>query len=120
MEGAISNLTRPDIVNHPSHYTGGNIECIDAIKEATKELQGIEATDTGNAIKYLWRWKRKNGIEDLKKAVWYIKHLIEEKESLSTVEQLRVLHAEKMELDARIELLTAQHHKEEFEQDVGL
>lgn len=67
-------------VNHPSHYTQGGIECIEAIKAATVGLEGIEAVCTGNAIKYIWRWKQKNGIEDLKKAIWYINKLIEEKE----------------------------------------
>jgi hypothetical protein len=70
-----------DNVNHPSHYTGGNIECIEAIKEAIKDLKGIEAVDTANAIKYLWRWKKKNGVEDLKKAMWYINDLIKEMEN---------------------------------------
>ena len=65
-----------DNVNHPSHYTQGAIECIDAIKEATKHLRGIEATDTGNILKYMWRWNNKNGIEDLRKARWYLNHLI--------------------------------------------
>ena len=62
-------------VNHPSHYEG-SIECIDAIIAATATLTGIEAFDTGNALKYIWRWKRKNGKEDLMKAKWYIEHLI--------------------------------------------
>lgn len=66
-----------DNVNHPSHYTRGGIECIDAIEAAVTGLQGIEAVCTGNAIKYLWRWKQKNGVEDLKKALWYIDRLIE-------------------------------------------
>lgn len=65
-----------DNVNHPAHYVGGKIECIDAITEAIKDLTGIEAKCTGDAIKYLWRWKKKNGVEDLKKAAWYINHLI--------------------------------------------
>jgi hypothetical protein len=65
-------------VNHPAHYNAGNIECIDAIEEAVKGLDGKEAFATGNAIKYLWRWKRKGGKEDLKKAVWYINRLINE------------------------------------------
>jgi hypothetical protein len=65
-------------VNHPAHYNAGNIECIDAIEEAVKGLEGKEAFATGNAIKYLWRWKRKGGKEDLKKAVWYINRLINE------------------------------------------
>lgn len=62
-------------INHPSHYSG-SIEAIDAIAAATAELEGVEAFDTGNALKYLWRWKRKNGVEDLNKAIWYIQHLI--------------------------------------------
>ena len=66
-----------DKVNHPTHYTGGKIECIDAIESATVNLTGIEAVCTGNAIKYLWRWKQKNGVEDLHKAKWYINRLIE-------------------------------------------
>lgn len=69
-----------DNVNHPSHYTQGNIECIDAIAEATKFLRGIEAVCTANIIKYVWRWKLKNGIEDLKKAEFYLKRLIKEAE----------------------------------------
>ena len=67
-----------DNVNHPSHYTQGAIECIDAIKEATKGLFGIEAVCTANIIKYVWRWKFKNGVEDLRKARWYLDRLIEE------------------------------------------
>ena len=67
-----------DNVNHPSHYTQGAIECIDAIKEATKGLLGIEAVCTANIIKYVWRWKFKNGVEDLRKARWYLDRLIEE------------------------------------------
>ena len=67
-----------DNVNHPSHYTQGAIECIDAIKEATKGLFGIEAVCTANIIKYVWRWKFKNGVEDLHKAEWYLQRLIKE------------------------------------------
>ncbi len=65
-----------DFVNHPPHYEDGKIQCIDAIEEAIKGLTGIEAKCTGDAIKYLWRWKKKNGVEDLKKAIWYINHII--------------------------------------------
>lgn len=67
-----------DNVNHPNHYTAGEIECIDALKAATEGLKGIEAVCTANAIKYLWRWKLKNGTEDLEKARWYINRLIAE------------------------------------------
>lgn len=66
----------PDNVNHPQHYTQGGVECIDALAAATEGLEGIQAVCTANAIKYLWRWKRKNGVEDLKKAIWYINRLI--------------------------------------------
>jgi hypothetical protein len=69
-----------DMVNHPSHYTSGKIECIDALESATEGLTGIEAVCTANAIKYLWRWKQKNGAEDLRKAKWYIDKLIEKQE----------------------------------------
>lgn len=71
-----------DVVNHPSHYTAGKVECIDALESATTGLQGIEAVCTANAIKYLWRWKHKNGVEDLKKAKWYIDRLIQTEEKL--------------------------------------
>ena len=67
-----------DNVNHPAHYTAGGIECIDAIAAATEGLQGIEAVCTANAIKYLWRWRKKNGAEDLKKAIWYINRLLQD------------------------------------------
>ena len=60
-----------DNINKPAHYTQGSIECIDAIAEAVKDLKGMEAVNTANVIKYMWRWKHKNGIEDVKKAAWY-------------------------------------------------
>lgn len=66
-----------DNVNHPEHYISKNgIETIDVIQAFTEDLSGIEATDTGNIIKYISRWKKKNGLEDLKKARWYLDHLI--------------------------------------------
>lgn len=69
-----------DAVNRPAHYTAGGVECIDALAAATVQLTGIEAVCTANAIKYLWRWKLKNGAEDLKKARWYLDRLIAEVE----------------------------------------
>ena len=66
-----------DNVN-PNHYKQGSVECIDALAAATVNLKGIEAVCTGNAIKYLWRWKEKNGKEDLNKALWYINRLLTE------------------------------------------
>lgn len=65
-----------DTVNHPPHYNSGAIECIDALDSATTQLVGIEAVCTANVIKYMWRWKNKNGVEDLRKARWYLEHLI--------------------------------------------
>lgn len=67
-----------DHVNHPAHYTAGKVECIDALAAATVGLTGIEAVCTANAIKYLWRWKRKNGVEDIEKAIWYLERLKKE------------------------------------------
>lgn len=67
-----------DMVSHPPHYQSkSGLEVIDVIEAFTADLIGVEATDTGNIIKYACRWKDKNGIEDLKKAVWYANHLIE-------------------------------------------
>lgn len=68
---------KPDMVNHPQHYISETgLEVIDVIEAFTFDLKGIEATDTGNIIKYICRWKQKNGLEDLKKAQWYLNHLI--------------------------------------------
>lgn len=75
-----------DNVNKPQHYTYSKYECIDVIKEITKDLNGEEAFCIGNAIKYLWRWKHKNGIEDVKKARWYLDRLIKELEKTEFVE----------------------------------
>jgi len=67
-----------DNINHPLHYqTRSGLETIDIIAAFTEDLDGIEAFCTGNALKYLCRWKKKNGVEDLKKAVWYINKLID-------------------------------------------
>jgi hypothetical protein len=67
---------RSDMVNSPPHYNQAGIECIDAIKAATSD--GHEYYLQGNIIKYLWRYRYKNGVEDLKKAQWYLGKLIEE------------------------------------------
>ena len=69
-----------DNVNHPSHYTQGKIECIEAIAEATKHLLGIAAVCVANIIKYVWRYPFKNGLEDLYKAQWYLNELIKHEE----------------------------------------
>ena len=83
LEPKVEQLKKPfddTMVNHPLHYTVGKVECIDALEAATTGLLGIEAVCTANAIKYLWRWKHKNGVTDLYKAQWYIDRLIKQQE----------------------------------------
>ena len=64
-------------VDHPSHYQSDKgVEVIDVMEAFTEGLEGIEAVDTAQIIKYICRWKKKNGKEDLKKAEWYLQHLI--------------------------------------------
>lgn len=66
------------MVSHPDHYqSNSGLEVIDVIEAFTEDLSGIEAADTANIIKYACRWKRKNGIQDLKKIMWYTQHLID-------------------------------------------
>ena len=72
-------------INHPKHYQSHNIvcecgkilECLDIVKE----LPFIE----GNIIKYIWRWKNKNCLEDLSKAQFYLTMLIEQEKKLQGV-----------------------------------
>lgn len=70
-----------DAVN-PSHYKNGTIECINAIESATVNKAGLEAVCTANVIKYLWRYENKNGLEDIKKACWYLDKLINHVEEI--------------------------------------
>lgn len=71
------------MVNHPTHYQSETgLEAIDVIEAFTFDLCGVEAVCTGNALKYLCRWKKKDGLKDLKKARWYLNHLIEHVENL--------------------------------------
>ena len=66
------------MVSHPAHYKSETgLEAIDVIEAFTFDLKGIEATDTGNVLKYMCRWKNKNGLQDLEKARWYLDHLID-------------------------------------------
>ena len=64
-----------DTVNHPSHYSDGEIECIEAI-EAQLTPEEYRGYLKGNVAKYVWREKHKGGIESLKKAQWYLTKLI--------------------------------------------
>lgn len=67
----------PDMVNQPPHYTQGGVECIDAIKAAVTGKPPYEAWLTGQIIKYVWRYNFKNGKQDLEKAEFYLKRLID-------------------------------------------
>jgi hypothetical protein len=78
MAERIEGPTRNDPVNHPAHYTAGGIECIDAIAAAlASHTDPMDAWLTGQVIKYLWRWPMKNGVEDLRKARFYLDRLLE-------------------------------------------
>ena len=70
-------LERHDPVNHPLHYAEGAIECIDAVEVAIQGMSGMEAHLTACCIKYLWRWRKKNGVEDLQKCKAYLERLID-------------------------------------------
>ena len=72
-----------DMVNHPPHYVSETgLEAIDFIDAFTFDLKGYEATYTSNVLKYACRWKNKNGLQDLKKAQWYLNRLINRVELL--------------------------------------
>ncbi len=66
---------KDDMVNHPPHYNKAGIETIQAIKAMTDK--GFEFYLQGNIMKYLWRYRYKNGVEDLYKAQWYLNELID-------------------------------------------
>ena len=85
-EGQLANTEKKigepieDVVNHPSHYTQGEIECIEAIKYINNKLhtEGYEGYCLGNFIKYIWRCNYKNGWEDIDKAIFYLNELLTE------------------------------------------
>lgn len=76
-------MASQEMVNHPDHYQSETgLEALDVIEAFTFDLTGIEAFDTANVIKYICRWKKKDGLRDLKKAYWYLGHLINHVEKL--------------------------------------
>ena len=77
-EYMVKRMREEDVVNKPPHYNQAGVECIEAITAATGD--GYEYYLQGNIIKYLWRYRYKNGIEDLKKAQFYLDRLIKTKE----------------------------------------
>lgn len=84
---------------NPSYYKKNGIEVIEYIESITKNLHGILAVDTGNVVKYMSRWFEKHttsktgeidlkkGVKDLKKAAWYLNHLINKVEELEQIEK---------------------------------
>ena len=64
----------PDMVNHPPHYNKGGLEAIDVIDAFVEDKASYYQ---GNIIKYVLRYRNKNGVEDLEKARWYLNRLIE-------------------------------------------
>tara|TARA_R100000234_G_C4916334_1_gene142157 strand:+ start:98 stop:316 length:219 start_codon:yes stop_codon:yes gene_type:complete len=72
------------MVNSPPHYNSGNIECIDAIQESMSS-EAFRGYLKGNIQKYIWRYENKKGVEDLKKAQWYLNKLIK------TLEKTKIL-----------------------------
>jgi hypothetical protein len=90
-EGAMDEMagfngtTHEDMVNHPPHYNQGGIETIEAIKAALG--YGFNAYLTGNILKYLWRYNHKGGLQDVKKAQFYLNRLVQE---MDANEQVRV------------------------------
>lgn len=76
-----------DAIN-PSHYKQGKVECIDAIESATVHKTGLEAVCTANVIKYLWRYEAKNGLEDVRKAQWYLNKLIDYLEHKDEIDEM--------------------------------
>lgn len=74
-----------DVVNHPSHYKSkSGLEVIEVIRAFTEDVDGLEGYYTGNILKYICRWRKKNGEEDLKKAGKYLEWLIEYEEKKKT------------------------------------
>jgi len=88
-----------DNVNRPSHYTDGEIECIDALRSMLGEDFG--AFCQGTIVQYLWRYKHKNGVEDLRKAEWYLNALLkfEEDNHARTLRKIKGCNAHEEEID---------------------
>lgn len=72
-----------DNVHSPQHYTAGSVEVIEIIDDAVQGADPFEAVCQANIIKYILRYRHKNGAEDVKKAIWYAERLVAELESES-------------------------------------
>ena len=77
MDNRRTDIPQKDMVNHPPHYQSkSGLEVIDVIDAFTEDLSGRECNYTSHILRYMLRWKQKNGLEDLKKAQWYLNRLI--------------------------------------------
>lgn len=86
---AESAQSGPDIINHPAHYMSRTgLETIDVIESFTDPV----GWNMGNVIKYICRWQKKNGLEDLKKAEFYLKRLIRMVEREESAKQAQQAH----------------------------
>jgi Protein of unknwon function (DUF3310) len=75
--GKSNTRSMSEKVNHPAHYGGDTpYEVIKVLRHWFSDEQ-FEGFLVGNAIKYLSRYKKKNGLEDVKKAQWYVNYLVE-------------------------------------------
>ena len=81
VDEAASAPKLPEEIDHPRRYCKGGMECHDAIAAATSNLTGVQAFDTGNVIRYMWRWADKGGVLDLQKARKYIDYIIKDVET---------------------------------------
>lgn len=66
-----------DNVNHPVYYNKGQVECIEGIEAMSANKDAFQGFCLGNAMKYIWRYPSKGGVDDLKKAVWYLQRVID-------------------------------------------
>lgn len=74
----MSEFVHAEAVDHPSHYlTAGGLETIDVMENFTEGLDNVEAINTAQALRYICRWKKKNGLQDIEKAIWYLNRLKE-------------------------------------------
>lgn len=87
-----------DNVNHPSHYNQNNIETIDIIETMLSE-EMFAGFLFGNVIKYLDRYKFKNGVEDLEKAQWYLRRYtkLHDDDIESNIPFVKALHSGEFE-----------------------
>ena len=91
-----------DQINHPRHYTTGGVECIEAIK-ASMTPPEFEGYLKGNCLKYLWRYRNKDGVVSLQKCEWYLRRLIEELQGREALRALKDMAANQNEGVRQIE-----------------